>query len=99
MEKDCEDRVAELETMSWNTKLELEAAARAATEEQNKSEVEDAARLACKSSWANVPRRIELERQKQLKHELEVTKQRRAEIWTNRLLLLLRPRKSFLLLQ
>ena len=89
MEKDCEDRVAELdnelerveEERERATKLQLEAAARAAAEEQNKREVEDAARLAVqKLVGERATKDMEIqnleERQKQLKHELEMTKQR-----------------------
>eukprot|EP00571_Detonula_confervacea_P000752 CAMPEP_0172323196 /NCGR_PEP_ID=MMETSP1058-20130122/48111_1 /TAXON_ID=83371 /ORGANISM="Detonula confervacea, Strain CCMP 353" /LENGTH=1558 /DNA_ID=CAMNT_0013039143 /DNA_START=34 /DNA_END=4710 /DNA_ORIENTATION=- len=89
MEKDCEDRVAELdnelarveEDRERASQLQLEAAAKAAAEEQNSEELEGAAKLAVeKLVEERATRSVELqnleEREKQLKHELEMTKQR-----------------------
>lgn len=92
MEKDCEDRVAELdnelarvdEERERATKMQVEAASKAEEEEANKREFEDAARLAIeKLVMERQSRSAEVQnleaRESQLKHELEVTKQR-AEI-------------------
>ncbi|KAL9181404.1 hypothetical protein ACHAXT_010209 [Thalassiosira profunda] len=89
MEKDCEDRVAELdaelarveEDRERATQLQLEAAAKAAAEEQNKGEVEEAAKLAIeKLVQERASRDVEVqnleEREKQLQFELEMTKHR-----------------------
>ncbi|KAL7539204.1 hypothetical protein ACHAXR_009091 [Thalassiosira sp. AJA248-18] len=89
MEKDCEDRVAELdnelarveEDRERATRLQLEAAAKAAAEEQTKYDVEEAAKLAVsKLVQERASRDVEVqnleEREKQLKMELELTKQR-----------------------
>ena len=87
MEKDCEDRVAELDNdlarverdRERAAQLQLEAAAKAAAEEQNKTEMEDTARLAVqKLVEERATRDKEMqnlaEREKKLKHELEMTK-------------------------
>lgn len=92
MEKDCADRVAELdnelarveEEKERATRLQMEAMAKASAEEQNKEEIEEAAKLALKKLiQERAARDKELttlaEREKQLKKELEMTK-RRAEI-------------------
>jgi len=89
MEKDCEDRVAELDNelarveseRERAAELQLEAAAKAAAEEQNKSEMEQTAKLAVqKLVEERATRDLEIqtlaERENQLKHELEMTKQR-----------------------
>ena len=89
MEKDCEDRVAELdaelarveEERERATNMQGEAAAKAAEEEDNKREFEDAARLAIeKLVIERQSRSAEVQnleaRENQLKRELEMTKQR-----------------------
>ena len=89
MEKDCADRVAELdselarveEERERATQLQLEAAAKAEEEGRNKELVEEAAKLALqKLVEERATRDMELqeleEREKQLKLELEMTKQR-----------------------
>mmetsp|Transcript_13637 Transcript_13637/g.29499 ORF Transcript_13637/g.29499 Transcript_13637/m.29499 type:complete len:1595 (+) Transcript_13637:323-5107(+) len=89
MEKDCEDRVAEFDAelarveaeRERATALQIEAAARAEAETQNKGEVEEAAKLAVlKLVSERATRDAEVqtleEREKQLKHELEMTRQR-----------------------
>lgn len=88
MEKDCADRVAELdnelarveEERERATQLQLEAAARAEEEGRNKELVEEAAKLALlKLVEERATRDMELqhleEREQQLKLELEMTKQ------------------------
>ena len=89
MEKDCADRVAELDTelarvegeKERATMLQLEAMEKASEEEQNKTEIEEAAKMALqKLIQERAARNEELqtlaEREKQLKQELEMTKQR-----------------------
>lgn len=89
MEKDCADRVAELdnelarveEERERATQLQLEAAAKAEEEGRNKEFVEEAAKLALqKLVEERATRDMELqdleEREKLLKFELEMTKQR-----------------------
>jgi len=88
MEKDCEDRVAELdselarieEERERAQRLQREAAANAEAELNNKTGVEEAAKLAVsKLVQERASRDVEVqnleEREKQLKHELELTKQ------------------------
>jgi len=89
MEKDCEDRVAELdnelarveEERERATHRQIEAAAKAEAEEVNAEELEGAAKLAVeKLVQERATRDVELsnleEREKKLKEELEMTKQR-----------------------
>jgi hypothetical protein len=89
MERDCADRVAELdnelarveEEKERATRLQLEAMAKASAEEQDKTEIEEAARLALQKLILERAARDEelqtlAEREKELKKELEITKQR-----------------------
>lgn len=89
MEKDCEARVNELDAelarvereRERATQLQLAAAAKAAAESQNKAEMEETAKLAVtKLVEERANRDVEIqtlaEREKQLKHELELTKKR-----------------------
>ncbi|KAL3827557.1 hypothetical protein ACHAXA_002054 [Cyclostephanos tholiformis] len=89
MERDCAERVAELdnelsrveEEKERATRLQLEAMAKAAAEEQDKTEIEEAAKLALQKLIEERAARDEelqilAEREKELKKELEMTKQR-----------------------
>mmetsp|Transcript_13898 Transcript_13898/g.28341 ORF Transcript_13898/g.28341 Transcript_13898/m.28341 type:complete len:1352 (-) Transcript_13898:32-4087(-) len=87
MEKDCEDRVAELDAELARVetdreraiRLQLEAAAKAAEESARKQEVEEAARLALQKLVQERQEKSQeighlTEREEQLKNELERTK-------------------------
>eukprot|EP00986_Skeletonema_menzelii_P020078 scaffold30079_cov154-Skeletonema_menzelii.AAC.6 len=87
MEKDCEDRVAELDAELARVEaereralqLQLEAASKAAEESARKQEVEEAARLAVEKLVQERQAKSQeighlTEREEQLKHELEMTK-------------------------
>lgn len=87
MEKDCEDRVAELDAELARVEVEreralelqLEAASKAAEESARKGEVEEAARLAVEKLVQERQTRSQeighlTEREQQLKRELEMTK-------------------------
>ena len=89
MEKDCADRVAELdnelarveEEKEHATRLQLEAVAKAEEEGQTKAEIEEAARIALQKLVEERAARDEelqmlAEREKQLKYELAMTKQK-----------------------
>lgn len=87
MEKDCADRVAELdnelacveEEKEHATRLQLEAVAKAEEEGQTKAEIEEAARIALqklveeRAAWDEELQTL-AEREKLLKYELEMTK-------------------------
>jgi hypothetical protein len=87
MEKDCEDRVAELDAELARVEsereraiqLQLEAASKAAEESARKAEVEEAARLAVEKLVQERQAKSQeighlTEREQKLKHELEITK-------------------------
>jgi hypothetical protein len=87
MEKDCEDRVAELDAELARVEaereraiqLQLEAASKAAEESARKVEVEEAARLAVEKLVQERQAKSQeighlTEREQKLKHELEMTK-------------------------